>query len=96
MESDQVKSLIAKLPFKARTEQTLTDPKELERILAVAQRRGFAEEREENDVGVACVAMPLRGSPFATVAAISITIPTARYTAERRAEILAALKDVIP
>ena len=83
------------LSFKPRTEQTVTDPEELERILLVAQRRGFAEEREENDVGVACLAVPLRGTPWATEAAISVTIPTARYTTARRAEIVAALETII-
>jgi DNA-binding IclR family transcriptional regulator len=96
MDADRRKTLISKLRFKARTSHTVTDAEELERILEVARRRGFAEEREENDLGVACVAAPLRGTAWADVAAISITIPTARYTPVRRSEILTALKELVP
>jgi DNA-binding IclR family transcriptional regulator len=81
--------------IRARTEHTVTDRAELGRIVERARRRGYAEEREENDIGVACLAVPLRGTPWASGAAVSVTIPTARFTVARRGELLAALKEEI-
>jgi DNA-binding IclR family transcriptional regulator len=88
--------LIGKLRLTRCTERTITDALELERIVIAAQRRGYAEEREENNLGVACLAVPLRGALWAGKAAISVTIPTARYSSERRNEIIAALKEIVP
>ncbi len=80
----------------ASTAKTIVDPIVLERIVHAARRRGYAEECEENDIGVACIAVPLRATPWVHDAAISITVPTPRFTVARRREIIATLNEVVP
>lgn len=60
-----------------------------------ARERGYAAETEENEPGIACVAVALlrAGRP---VAAVSITAPVERMTGDLRAARIAALRDVLP
>lgn len=63
--------------------------------LARARERGYAVEVEENEPGIACLAVPvLRGAR--PVAAVSITAPAERMTAARRAELHRVVLDVVP
>ncbi|GAB2597163.1 IclR family transcriptional regulator [Streptomyces capparidis] len=72
------------------TAHTLTDRAELERELALTRERGYAVDREENTVGVRCFALPLRyAEPPGD--AISCSVPLARLTADREADIVRAL-----
>ena len=60
-----------------RTPRTVTDPRELRKIVTQARRDGYAIERDQTDLGVTCFGAPVfrRG---AVVAAISISAPSAR------------------
>lgn len=63
--------------------------------LAAARRRGWASEVEENEPGIACVAVPvLRGAT--PVAAVSVTVPVERGDASRREAIGRTLLDHLP
>jgi DNA-binding IclR family transcriptional regulator len=64
-------------------------------VLAEARRTGVAAETEENEAGIACVAVALvrAGRP---VAAVSITAPAERLSGDARAERVAALRTVLP
>ncbi|TWD74737.1 IclR family transcriptional regulator [Kribbella amoyensis] len=75
------------------TVKTLTDPAELEKDLEVARQRGFAVDNEENTLGLRCFAVALHYREPATDA-ISASIPLARLTPEREAEIVEALRQV--
>ncbi|PWB97788.1 IclR family transcriptional regulator [Salinibacterium hongtaonis] len=57
---------------------------ELEEALAGVRESGVAFEREESTPDVSCVAAPVRDSSGAVVAAISLSVPTARFA--QRAE----------
>lgn len=72
-----------------------TSTARLRDVLTEAHRTGVAAETEENEAGIACVAVALlrAGRP---VAAVSITAPAERLTGEGRAERVAALRDVLP
>jgi IclR family acetate operon transcriptional repressor len=72
------------------TAHTLVDKDALLADLAETRRRGYAAEREENTVGLACFAVELRTREPATDA-ISCSIPVARLDPERSATIVAAL-----
>lgn len=64
---------------------------ELER----ARARGYAVEQQENEPGIACLAVPLlRGTRPA--AALSITAPADRMTPDRMVELHAAIRAVVP
>ncbi|WP_166845179.1 IclR family transcriptional regulator [Isoptericola sp. BMS4] len=63
-------------------------------LLAEARERGYAAETEENEPGIACVAVAVlrAGRP---VAAVSVTAPVERLTGDGRAARVAALRDVL-
>jgi DNA-binding IclR family transcriptional regulator len=66
-----------------RTPRTLTSPAALRRELAAIPDRGWAQEREEGNVGVSCVAGPIFGPLGEVVAALSVTGPTALVRPDR-------------
>ncbi|BDZ40988.1 transcriptional regulator [Paraoerskovia sediminicola] len=61
-------------------------PSAVERALALALERGWAEEVEENEPGITCVAVPILRSGR-SVAAVSVSAPAERMAAERREQI---------
>ena len=78
-----------------RTPNTVTDRKELEKILAVGRERGFCEEVEENEVGIRCVGaaiLDLRGYP---VGAVSISAPAYRFSDSQSRALGEKLRDTV-
>jgi IclR family KDG regulon transcriptional repressor len=59
---------------------TITDPDELMAELARVRECGYAESREETDLGAWGVATPIRDRNGAVVAAIGIAGPSSRFT----------------
>ncbi len=69
-----------------------------EHVWAVIERArviGYATEDEENEPGISCLAVPLLRSGTA-VAAVSVTAPAERMSAERVARLHAQLRAVLP
>jgi len=64
-------------PFKRFTEHTGISPRSLEAALVECRSRGWALEREENEVGASCVAAPIFAAGVVQ-AAISIAAPASR------------------
>jgi IclR family transcriptional regulator, acetate operon repressor len=58
-------------PFIALTERTITDPEQLKAELEHVAAQGFAVDNEEVVGGLQCIAMPVRNSHGAVIAAIS-------------------------
>jgi DNA-binding IclR family transcriptional regulator len=73
------------------TPYTITDRKELLKHLQNVREKGFAEDLEEIEVGLKCVAAPILDHTGKAVAAISVAGPTVRMTDEARAKIAATL-----
>jgi DNA-binding IclR family transcriptional regulator len=67
----------------------------LREALAEARATGIAGETEENEVGIACIAVPLLRAGRA-VAAVSITAPVERLRGAARADRVDALRTVLP
>lgn len=65
-------------PFEAFTPHTLTDSKALSEDLAHARALGFAEDREEKNLGMRCIAAPVFDVHNEAVAGISVSGPTNR------------------
>ena len=59
--------------FPAVTPHTITDPERLREDLLAIERQGFAVDREESNLGVVCVAAPIRSAGNDVMAAISIS-----------------------
>ncbi len=60
------------------TPQTLTEPDDIRRELALVRRRGWATEIEEHEQGAACVAAPILAASGPPIASLSISGPTSR------------------
>jgi len=60
------------------TENTITDPQDLRRELDAVRRKGYALDREETEVGICCVAAPIRRPDGRVVAALSVSGPATR------------------
>ncbi len=94
--ADQPPELLdAHLPAElaAVTPRTITDPQVLRDDLARTRERGYAVDNEENTLGLRCFAVALHYAEPATDA-ISASVPMARLTPEREAEIVSALQQV--
>jgi len=70
-------------PLPRYTEQTITDPQRLRRDLARARERGYAQALGEIEEGLNAVAAPVRDAAGAIVAAVSVSGPAYRVTADR-------------
>ncbi|MGE4277248.1 MAG: IclR family transcriptional regulator [Lawsonibacter sp.] len=66
----------------ARTPRTILSLEDMRKDLAEARRLGYAIDDEEGEVGVRCVAAPIRDSYGTPFAAISIAAATQRMPAE--------------
>jgi IclR family transcriptional regulator, KDG regulon repressor len=69
-------------PLPAMTPNSVTSAARLKRMLAEIRGRGLASEYCESNPDVACVAAPVLDHAGAMVAAISISVPTIRWTPE--------------
>jgi IclR family transcriptional regulator, KDG regulon repressor len=66
--------------LKRYTGNTITDPALLKEELASIRARGYAVDDEEIEVGLRCVAAPIRDHSGHVVAAISVAAPVQRMT----------------
>jgi len=62
------------------TDNTITDRAQLQKELEGVRQNGFAIDNEEHEVGVKCVAAPVRNNGGQVFAALSISIPSVRFT----------------
>jgi DNA-binding IclR family transcriptional regulator len=90
---DERDRLVAAAKLEPITARTVRSKAALGRILDETRARGWAEDDEENDDGVACFATPVieHDRP---VAAISVSLPKLRLTPARRKELLCALTPI--
>ena len=79
--------------FPKRTERTITDRARLENELSIVRRRGFGIDNEEMELGVRCIAVPLKDFKGDVVAAISISGPSTRITHGKIRQLEPLLKD---
>jgi IclR family KDG regulon transcriptional repressor len=75
---EQVKQILERQELRRFTDRTITDRALLARELETIRRQGFAFDDEEHEVGVRCVAAPVRDSQGTIVAALSISMPSVR------------------
>jgi DNA-binding IclR family transcriptional regulator len=77
---EQVNAILKKEKLTAYTDRTITRRDELVRELAGIREKGYAVDNEEHEVGVRCVAAPIRDRTGTVCAAVSVSIPTVRLT----------------
>jgi DNA-binding IclR family transcriptional regulator len=74
------------------TGKTITSQAALVRELAAVRRRGYAVEREQNTLGIACVAVAVDCGPDG-VDALSVSLPLSKLLTARERDIAAALRE---
>jgi IclR family KDG regulon transcriptional repressor len=79
-------------PLLPLTPHTLRTAAALEAELEKVRAEGLAVDAEEREVGIACLAAPIRDHSGRAVAALSVSWPKFRFDAGRRAEYAAAIK----
>ena len=84
----EIEERIARMAFEVTAPNTITDKDELLLDLAATKERGFAEEIEESEAGVRCMAVPIFDHLGRTVAAMSIAFPLFRFKEEQKSEIV--------
>jgi DNA-binding IclR family transcriptional regulator len=83
-----VREQIIEAGVEARTAHTLTRPWKIRRELARIRDEGAGYDREESDLGLRCVAVPVTGPDGSCVAAVSLTGPTGRLNLTRAAPLV--------
>lgn len=74
------------------TKNTITDFSQLKKQLLIVRREGVAEDNEEMEVGVRCVASSVKDCDGNVVAAISVSGPSARLSGKKVAELKLLVK----
>ncbi|GGR28845.1 IclR family transcriptional regulator [Deinococcus ruber] len=77
----EMRSVLGPGPYHAYTPHTLTTVSALTEHLAQVRQQGYALDDEERELGVRCVALPVRGPGGQVVAALSLSAPSARLPA---------------
>lgn len=96
LEESEMRSRLDRVELVALTGRTITDRARLLEELEEARRDGYTVDNEEFAIGLRCVAMPVRDLSGRPVGAISVSMPTPRYSAsvaEDAREALAAAID---
>jgi len=76
-----VRALLGRTGMPPRTEHTITSPDVMVAALGAVRKQGYAVDDGEQELGVRCVAVPIRGLPFR--AALSVSGPSSRVTVEQ-------------
>jgi DNA-binding IclR family transcriptional regulator len=83
---DMIERILAR-PLARFTDRTIVDPQRLHAELADVRQRGFAQAIGEVEEGLHGVAAPVHDASGAVIAAVSISGPSYRVTADRIAEL---------
>lgn len=78
---EKLEKLVGVTGLAKRTEKTITDFTKLKAHLQRVGINGYAFDQEENEVGIRCVAAPIRDQRGEAIAAISISGPVSRIKA---------------
>ncbi len=77
------------------TPSTITTTIELKNELARARELGYTIDNEEHTIGVRCFAKPILNHSGQTIAALSVSFPTVRFTEERGQQALTLLQEAV-
>jgi DNA-binding IclR family transcriptional regulator len=74
--------------FEKRTSNTIIDKQELFEELKRIREQGFSFDKEENELGISCIAVPIRNHTDQVIAAFSLSMPTPQLRNEQTKEII--------
>lgn len=90
----EVKQIWNESVIEKKTDKTVTDYDEMQKLLEEVRKNGYALDDEENEEGVRCIAACLHGYQNEVKYAFSISGPTSRMTRERVMELAVDVKKV--
>lgn len=79
----EIDERLSKMTFEKLAPKTITDEATLRKQLSRIRQDGYSEEVEESEVGVRCIAVPIRDHLGKSIAAISVSFPLFRYDPAR-------------
>ena len=75
---EKLEEIVSRKGLPRRTENTIIDLSKLKEHLQLVRKKGYALDREENEIGIRCVAAPIYDQRGEVIAAISISTPVSR------------------
>jgi DNA-binding IclR family transcriptional regulator len=75
-------ALLKDAPLHRFTEHTLTTLDQVRNELSATAQRGYAEDREENEIAISCYGAAIRGTDGRAVGCVSISMPTFRLQSD--------------
>ncbi|NNN31793.1 IclR family transcriptional regulator [Streptomyces sp. S3(2020)] len=82
LDDGELSALVDRLGLPPRTDNSLTGLAELRTELAQVRAQGFALDDEENELGVRCLAVPVRDSKGTAIGAVNVSTITFLETRE--------------
>lgn len=83
---EEVRQILAEVEFTQSTENTHSDVDSLLKELPIVKEQGFAQDNEEQEVGLRCLAVPVYDRFNRVVAGMSVSLPTIRFTEQKQVE----------
>jgi DNA-binding IclR family transcriptional regulator len=80
---EKIAEIVRKTRFERFTHRTIATPEALRTEIEKTRRRGYAVDDEELEEGLRCIAVPLLDAQRLPVAAVSISGPSFRVTAQK-------------
>ena len=80
---DRIEDVIRRTRFERFTHRTIATPEALRAEIEKTKRRGYAVDDEELEEGLRCIAVPLLDGQRQPVAAVSVSGPSFRVTAQK-------------
>jgi IclR family KDG regulon transcriptional repressor len=91
LEEEERKKILKEKGFSHFTDNTITNEEEIKKELRKVKEQGFAQDREEYEKNVCCIAAPIRNHQDRVIAAISISGPAFRLNTGRRRQLQGTL-----
>lgn len=90
---EKTNKIMKAIEFESFTEKTIKDIESLKKELARIRLNGYSTDDEEIEIGLKCVAAPIKNYNNEVVGAISVAGSTVRMCDEKYDEIVKAVKD---
>lgn len=80
---DRIADIVRRVRFERFTHRTISTPEALRAEIEKTRRRGYAVDDEELEEGLRCIAVPILDAQRLPVAAVSVSGPSFRVTAQK-------------
>ncbi|CAH0541886.1 DNA-binding transcriptional regulator KdgR [Vibrio marisflavi] len=89
-----VRKILEPIEFIKHTDKTIESTDQLLAELEQVKEQGFAEDNEEQEIGIRCIAVPVYDRLGQIIASASISFPTIRFDETQKQSYVAQLKAV--